>query len=370
MSLQSRLAPLIAAIGADIKALKNDPGVAAFYQKTFAAMTPLDLVGGWKSHPDGAQTYILPTTGTYKVTFQDIVRHTGPYTYENTQWGITTTAGRLDVGGNLDSWLPSAGQDGNRTEAHVAYFSGIAGQNIQFIPWARMAAASGVVGSHTFAYNVTIELVGAKQGPKGDTGGLQWKQPWAAGTLYNVDDLVTYNDAIYRAKVANTGVAPSSDATKWDFILFGPNATQKNALPGRGPGISGPSWSMPGVGYNPPPGDLNRYLAESDRKALWWDLPSGGTLDFWPGDGYWLVKAYYGYHYDADMNGFASVYCARYTSDGATRHISIRDQYSPAINTTVVFSVVNNNSLTGVIRAVASHGNTRIMAIDLRPIMP
>lgn len=59
-------------------------------------------------------------------------------------------------------------------------------------------------------------------GPTGATGpaGLQWLGAWAAATAYAINDAVTYNNAVYRRKVAGTtATAPSADATNWELLL-------------------------------------------------------------------------------------------------------------------------------------------------------
>lgn len=165
----------------------------------------------------------------------------------------------------------------------------------------------------------------------------------------------------------DTGQQFRSNGVSWDELasLQLPTAGEKAALATR---LGGPSWNVPGLGYQPPPGSGNRYLAEVDRAIKFYDIPSagGGTVDFWPGDGYWMVKSVYGFHYDANLTSTALIGCVRGTFDGATRRISIRDQWTAAYNVSVTFSVVNPDTTSAVIRATASHGNTRIFLWEYR----
>ena len=57
-------------------------------------------------------------------------------------------------------------------------------------------------------------------GPSGPQGirGVTPRGDWAVGTAYNPDDLVLRDGSTYRAKLASTGVAPESDAGKWQLF--------------------------------------------------------------------------------------------------------------------------------------------------------
>jgi hypothetical protein len=143
-----------------------------------------------------------------------------------------------------------------------------------------------------------------------------------------------------------------------------PTVDQKAALAGMR--ATSPSWSYPLDGLAAAPKDHNRYLTEIDRKMFFVDLPGGGSIDVWPNDGYWMVKGIYGYHYDANLCLTAMIACARATYDGATRRISIRDQWTPGTNVTASVAAINENTTSGVVRCTSSHGNTRFFFIDMR----
>lgn len=58
-------------------------------------------------------------------------------------------------------------------------------------------------------------------GATGATGpaALTWRNAWASGTAYVVNDAVTYSGASYRRKVAGTtGTAPNIDTTNWELL--------------------------------------------------------------------------------------------------------------------------------------------------------
>lgn len=166
----------------------------------------------------------------------------------------------------------------------------------------------------------------------------------------------------------------SDDGSQWlERTLLGsdgsgdiPTPNQKAALVGER--NAQPSWNYGIDGYHPLPSVRNRYLTEANQRVLWWDIPAsgGGTVDFWPSDGYWLVKAFYGFQYDSNLVATAMIACARSTFDGATRQLSIRDQWTPSSNVSCTFSIVNQSTVNGVIRATSSHGNCRIIAQDIR----
>lgn len=68
----------------------------------------------------------------------------------------------------------------------------------------------------------TILGLGGVPGPTGPTGptgpagtGIIWRGTWSNVTAYSVDDAVTWQGNSYVAILANTGVTPGTDPTRW-----------------------------------------------------------------------------------------------------------------------------------------------------------
>lgn len=358
MSLQSRLAPLITAIGADIKALKLDAGADAFYSKWFAAINPINTTGSFRDHPDGVQTYVLPTTGKYRLTLGDQVTHSGVYNYEQSKWTIGGTATRLDSSGNFDSWLPSGGQDGNRSESHVAYFSGTAGQTITFRPSCRVGAVSADVTKHEFSFLAAVELVTSKPGPKGDPGaGMKWRGVWSAATAYSAEDVVSYLGFLYYAQSANTNKNPLTEPTFWTWMdSNSPTAAQKAAL-----GVQ-PIGHAPGAG--------NGYMTQSEVELLTATASSGNSVNLLMASGLWVIEAVFGFSQSHSNIGAALVNVSRNTGDGTSLTVAIINQVNTWSYSSTSWDVFNNGTATPFLRYVVGNGipgQVTLFATRMRP---
>jgi len=110
--------------------------------------------------------------------------------------------------------------------------------------------------------------------PRGDTGntgpaGLVWRNAWAAGTAYAVNDAVTYNGSSYRRKVAGTtATAPNADATNWE-LLASKGDTGATGATGSAGAAGVAAWNPP-VAWSPastytagPPASVITYNGET-----------------------------------------------------------------------------------------------------------
>lgn len=129
--------------------------------------------------------------------------------------------GQISVGTGPDAegfWSEGLSR-GNASIANRPMASGAlkinAGQKIFVTGWASAATTMSL-------QYFSVTRVGGATGP----AGLVWRGAWAAGTLYTVNDAVTYTSggivSSYRRKVSGTtATTPDLDAANWELIASG-----------------------------------------------------------------------------------------------------------------------------------------------------
>lgn len=436
MSLQTRLAAFISAVGADIKALYAMSGQHAHVRRSASANIPTDPAAGsfvavsW-------DVEVKDVDDLHSASFQSRLtpKRAGPHVV-NATLAITTsiTSGFLDARLIVVKAAGGTEQIGVNTISNGSYVNVTGEYDFALGDYVECWIFNKTNGTQTLAggpgtSQMTITTGKGVKGDKGDngdvnalteTGKVRWTRAadgaliaeHVVATTAGADKAATLTETASAAgtgkgeillqalgavgsarvrlkndptatpkRVVNIEITDesgtvnqvkkmfASDGTS-DYLMGDdsrlPSADQKAAMVGER--VSQPSWNYGTDGYHPLPSNRNRYLAESDRRVLWWDIPAvgGGTVDFWPSDGYWLVKAVYGFHYDSNLVATMLLGCARATHDGVTRLASIRDQWSVGTNVSCTFAVLNNNTVNAVIRATSSHGNCRIIAQDMR----
>lgn len=134
-----------------------------------------------------------------------------------------------------------------------------------------------------------------------------------------------------------------------------PATGEKAALAGKAGRLDAPSG-----GINAAPGDLNRYLLQSNFTARFVDIPAagGGTTTFYE-TGLWLVSSHYGFSHDNPVTRAAIVMMSHYTDGSNQKRAFVLTQGGFANIVTTSYAVINDGLATAALQVTSSHGNTR-----------